>query len=103
MEDRVVDTFYCRSRTTGEGRWGCLTPLEPPEALSLLNPSNFVPKDGSPIVKGLSGGPAGEGGAYPFVSWLSHLTIDYAYLSRSSTAILLVDHVIIGTPPTFGR
>ena len=29
------------------------TPLEPPEILPILNPSNFVPKNGFPVVKGL--------------------------------------------------
>ena len=35
-----------------------LTPIEPPEPLSILNPSDFVPKSGFPVVKGLNQPPA---------------------------------------------
>ena len=41
------------------GRWsrftpsGTLNPFRAPEPLPILNPSNFVPKNGFPVVKGL--------------------------------------------------
>ena len=31
-----------------------LNPFRPPEPLHILNPSNFVPKNGFPVVKGLT-------------------------------------------------
>ena len=36
------------------GFWGSeeINPFRAPESLSILNPSNFVPKNGFPVVKG---------------------------------------------------
>ena len=34
--------------------WGALNPFRAPEPLPILNPSNFVPKYGFPVVKGLN-------------------------------------------------
>ena len=37
-----------------------LNPFRAPEPLSILNPSNFVPKKGFPVVKGLNPKSLGE-------------------------------------------
>ena len=36
------------------GLFSDLTPLDPPNSFPMLNPSNFVPKNGFPVVKGLT-------------------------------------------------
>ena len=43
----------------------------------------------------------GGNGAYSLIACLGHLTISHAFLSRRSTAFLLL--LIVEVPPTFGR
>ena len=54
MPQLVILFFFLYPPADGKNKKKKLNPFRAPDPLSRLNPSNFVPKNGFPVVKGLS-------------------------------------------------
>ena len=62
-----------------------LNPFRAPEPLPILNPSNFVPKNGFPVVKALTGVLSSQG---------TRCSIDY---TNGKKRLIVRDHVFAGS------